>query len=249
VPTERETEPVDNDQRRALRAALVNGDGATIVAALTNIDLDRCPQLAGDALLLAVEQSTSGSRQLALRCAAVLRERSWNGDGELADQLDLALNPNAGPPVPALAALRVDLDDVADLLESGTAEGGWINLLTGDTWPADMLDGYGEFSEDQPDFDDPKQWVSVPSLGGRSAYRDMEHFIADVTDADMAARLSIAIDGQGAFRRFKNVIRSSPDLEDDWYQFSNERRRGRARSWLAGAGYHPEQRMYRRHDS
>ncbi len=46
-------------------------------------------------------------------------------------------------------------------------------------------------------------------------------------------------------RRFKNVIRSSPDLEDDWYQFSNERRRGRARSWLAGAGYHPEQRVYR----
>jgi Uncharacterised protein family (UPF0158) len=52
-----------------------------------------------------------------------------------------------------------------------------------------------------------------------------------------ADRLGIAIDGRGAFRRFKDTISRWPDEQERWYRFSDERRRGRARQWLSFAGY------------
>ena len=54
-----------------------------------------------------------------------------------------------------------------------------------------------------------------------------------------ADRLARAISGRGAFRRFKDVLFDRPGLLTRWYAFSNDRQRGRARSWLAAEGYTP----------
>ena len=64
----------------------------------------------------------------------------------------------------------------------------------------------------------------------------MEWFIEDLDDADFADRLARAISGRGAFRRFKDTLFDRPDLMTRWYAFSNDRQRGRARSWLAAEG-------------
>lgn len=239
----RKTCRVDNEKRRVVRAAFVSGDGALVVATLADADFDRCAQQVGDALLSAIEHNADGARQLAQRCVVVLRARCWDGDDELAAQLDAGLDLRAESP--ALAALRVDLDDVADILDSSNGDGGWINIATGDTWSRDMLDSYDEFDNDRPGFDDSDLWLAVPATSSRFAYRDMEHFIDGIVDIHLADRLAEAIHGQGAFRRFRSVVQTSPDTEDDWHGFSNERRRGRSRSWLARVGYRPEQRFYR----
>jgi hypothetical protein len=67
----------------------------------------------------------------------------------------------------------------------------------------------------------------------------MEWFIGTIADRDRADRLEIAIEGKGAFRRFKDVLARWPDQLERWYTFSEERRRGRARAWLAAAGCSP----------
>ena len=59
----------------------------------------------------------------------------------------------------------------------------------------------------------------------------------------IADRLRIAIDGQGAFRRFRDVLQRWESVEDNWYRFSDERRRARARAWLASTGYRPTHRQ------
>jgi hypothetical protein len=64
-------------------------------------------------------------------------------------------------------------------------------------------------------------------------------FIATRENHDLAARLEQAVDGHGAFRRFKNVLIEWPEDCDDWFEFSGERRRGLARAWLADEGYRP----------
>jgi len=61
-------------------------------------------------------------------------------------------------------------------------------------------------------------------------------FISTVEDDERADRLSIAISGKGAFRRFKDVLGRWRDEEERFYRFSEERRRARARSWLRSAG-------------
>ena len=60
-----------------------------------------------------------------------------------------------------------------------------------------------------------------------------------------AARLGVAIEGRGAFRRFKDVLSRWPELLDRWYAFSEDRQRGRARAWLAAEGYAPAPRQSR----
>jgi len=223
-----------------MRVAVASGDGPQIVAALAGVDLARCAQQIGDDLIAAIEDGATEVHPLAVRCVGVLQERLWEGDEELATQLEAALGPTDD--TPALVDLRIDLDELSEILESGDRVGGSINLDTGETWQNDMLDSIDE--DDRPDFEDSDLWLGVPSFGGRSAYRDMEDFISTVTDSHLADRLAIAIEGSGAFGRFKGVLRHTPGAEDDWYEFSNERRFGRARAWLVRAGYQPKRRTY-----
>ena len=67
----------------------------------------------------------------------------------------------------------------------------------------------------------------------------MEQFITTINDPDTVDRLDIAIRGKGAFRRFKDVLSRWPDELQRYFQFSEDRKRGRARAWLAAAGYRP----------
>jgi hypothetical protein len=71
----------------------------------------------------------------------------------------------------------------------------------------------------------------------------MQDFIASVDDPGIADRLRIAVDGHGAFRRFRDVLQRWEAVEDTWYRFSDERRRARARAWLASTGYRPTHRQ------
>jgi hypothetical protein len=128
--------------------------------------------------------------------------------------------------------------DLEELLEAGLGgEGGRIDLETGEVWHASTIE---YFTEQEPD-----RWLYMGPEGSGEGYRDMQDFIATVDDAGRADRLGIAIDGRGAFRRFKDTIPGWPDEQERWYRFSDKRSRGRARQWLLFAGYrvalkHPE---------
>jgi hypothetical protein len=65
----------------------------------------------------------------------------------------------------------------------------------------------------------------------------MEDFVDTLSDSERRDRLRIALDGRGAFRRFRDVLARVPDDHTRWSTFSDERRRGRARAWLAREGY------------
>ena len=61
---------------------------------------------------------------------------------------------------------------------------------------------------------------------------------ADLDDAGFADRLARRSQ-RGAFRRLKDRLSERPELITRWNAFSGDRQRGRARSWLAAAGYSP----------
>jgi hypothetical protein len=168
---------------------------------------------------------------LAAQCAAALRERAWTGDKELADKLLAILNQGA---TPMLSPLSVDLDQLADLLDGDPRRGGGrIDLKTGDCWP-EIAD-----YEDEEDDEDEGRWLYVECEGARPGYSDMELFIETVDDPAVVDRLEIAIRGKGAFGRFKDVLARWPEELQRYFQLSEERQHGRARAWLAAAGYRP----------
>ena len=161
----------------------------------------------------------------------------WEGDADLAAGLEATLGSG---PVPLLRPLPVDLDELAGVLEGDLAtSGGRIDLRTGDVWPQPAIE-YAEETEE--DDNDDERWLRVECEGSREGYRDMELFIAALDDTDQVDRLSIAIGGRGAFRRFKDQLSRWPEQLEQWYAFSEDRQRGRARAWLAAEGYAPASR-------
>ena len=221
----------DAEAEKQLYAAVFRGDGSAVVEVVrTRLALEIL-QLAGDGLLDAVAQGAPGATELAAQCAAALQDRGWTGDEELRDQLLAILNQGA---TPMLRPLAVDLDQLADLLEGDPRQGGgWIDLETGDCWPE--LSDYGENEDDEDD----GSRLYVDYRGSHDSYRDMERFIETADDPANVDRLEIAINSKGAFRRFKDVLSRWPEELQRYFQFSAERKRGRARAWLAEAGYRP----------
>jgi Uncharacterised protein family (UPF0158) len=225
------------EQRSALRAAVYRGDGPAVVELLPGVGTDDDSlQLAGDGFIAAVMQRVDGAAELARKLVVGLRQRGWDGDDELADQLDAQLGRG---PAAMLRALPVDLEELAGILEGDPLTvGGRIDVRTGEVWSQAAIEYAVETGEeDEESVDDPERWLVVHGEGSREGYRDMELFIASVEDPARGEHLAIAIKGRGAFRRFKDELARWPGDLERWHAFSEERRRGRARSWLAAAGY------------
>lgn len=228
----------DREALTELRSLVVRGDHAGLLTSLSQAPWSGDSlQLIGDGLLTAVRDAAAGSANPARQCADALRERRWDGDQELAEALEAALG---GGPSPMLRPLPVDLEELAMIVEGDPVRGGGrIDLTTGEVWPQSAIEYAQEVGEIDEDDDDPDRWLWVHCEGSHDGYRDMEWFIEDLDDADFADRLARAISGRGAFRRFKDKLSKRPELMTRWHAFSNDRQRGRARSWLAGEGYTP----------
>jgi hypothetical protein len=67
----------------------------------------------------------------------------------------------------------------------------------------------------------------------------MADFIATVEDERLAELLEVAINGKGAFRRFKDVLAHYPDERERWFRFKDDRMKERALEWLESIGISP----------
>ncbi|MGQ7420549.1 UPF0158 family protein [Streptococcus suis] len=65
------------------------------------------------------------------------------------------------------------------------------------------------------------RFVRLPTYYDFNPYTFMELYISDLTDGDLSGRLSRAIRGRGAFRRFKNELERCDRLEE-WYAFETQ---------------------------
>jgi hypothetical protein len=60
----------------------------------------------------------------------------------------------------------------------------------------------------------------------------MERFIPMVDETELRGKLAQAIDGKGAFRRFKDVLMSYGPERERWFTFRSERLRTFMEAWL-----------------
>lgn len=222
---------VDTD-RRALASATFREDGPAIVEIVSGRSPEQLLQHVGTGLLVALAKDTEGAANLITPLVDALHERDDDGDDVLAEQLIAA---TTGPPT-GRRVVPVDLDMLADVLEGDPTYGfgGYLDLNTGQAWPEAALE---DAPDDELDLDDNERWLRVPHLGSRAAWRDMGAFADTLTDTGLAQKLADAIEGRGAFSRFRHVLDQHPDQVPGWLAFRDERRSGRARSWLADSGY------------
>ncbi|HEV8555094.1 MAG TPA: UPF0158 family protein [Actinophytocola sp.] len=128
---------------------------------------------------------------------------------------------------------RLDLDEIAQALADQTDyEHRWlINPASGEIvfWTSDTgIDGQTPVDLDELDE------LRIDPLPSHIWYQDMADFAELVSDERAGRRLTRAIQGRGAFRRFKDELHEQyPDLLPVWYAFRDSRARRRAVEWLA----------------
>jgi hypothetical protein len=75
-------------------------------------------------------------------------------------------------------------------------------------------------------------FVRIEPAASREQYKWMERFVVGVTDEALRERLVIAIDGKGAFRRFKDVLLNYPTERERWFSYRSELLHWSMHKWL-----------------
>jgi hypothetical protein len=84
------------------------------------------------------------------------------------------------------------------------------------------------------------RYLLLPAQDSREGYRDMQGFIWSLDDQALAERLERAIEGKGAFRRFKDTLAGYPQAEAAWFKFKEAQERERIEGWLEDHDIEPE---------
>ncbi len=138
----------------------------------------------------------------------------------------------------SMRSLDVNLDDVAEAM--GMTMRDMIEwYLDTHTGKVHMISS--EMTEDDAmrqeiEEDDGDRYKRIDEIEPHEAYTVMEDFIATVQELRLRDRLSDAIVGKGAFRRFKNALMSAEPERERWFAFEAERQRQAAIDWLQSLG-------------
>ena len=131
-------------------------------------------------------------------------------------------------------ALNISLDELCEAMEDSSYENEYfLDLETGEILFVSeyMDDEETEKLKDRIE-EDSERYERIPKAESHEGYREMEDFIATVDNEHLAELLEVAINGKGAFRRFKDVLLNYPEEREKWFQFKDERMEERALEWL-----------------
>jgi len=130
--------------------------------------------------------------------------------------------------------VRIDLDELCSAVEDSSYEHQYyLDLETGEIL---FLSEYTDDEETEKLRDrieeESNRYERIPRAESHEGYEDMVDFIATVEDEYLTELLEVAVNGKGAFRRFKDVLLNYPEERERWFQFKDERMEERALEWL-----------------
>ncbi len=128
-------------------------------------------------------------------------------------------------------AIRIDAGDLVSAVTSGDELRWYLDLDTGAVGP--RLD---DDDLDEGEMSGARRLRYVPTIDTREAYHVMERFAETVHDVEISELLDVALEGKGAFRRFKDVVHRWPDVANAWHEFHDEAMLAMAVEWLESAG-------------
>ena len=140
--------------------------------------------------------------------------------------------PSGGP----LRDVPVDWEALEDAFENNAPEvHSYLHLVTGEVLR--VVDGVADPQMHVRIASDPN-YLRIDPVSSREQYRWMERFIPMVEETELRAKLTIAIDGKGAFRRFKDVLMTYGPDREKWFTFRSERLRTFMEAWLTAHAIH-----------
>ena len=133
--------------------------------------------------------------------------------------------------------IPVDWEALEDAFENNAPEvHSYLHLGTGEVLR--VVDGIAD-PEMHARIASDSEYVRVEPVSSREQYRWMERFIPMVENEELKQKLMRAIDGKGAFRRFKDVLMGFVQEREQWFVFRSERLRVFMEAWLAAPAFKP----------
>jgi hypothetical protein len=124
----------------------------------------------------------------------------------------------------------IDWEALEDAFENNAPEvHSYLQLATGEV--IRVVDGVADPQMHARIAADPG-YLRVDPVSSREQYRWMERFIPMVENVELRGRLNQAIDGKGAFRRFKDVLMSHAEERERWFTYRSERLKTFMDAWL-----------------
>lgn len=127
-----------------------------------------------------------------------------------------------------------EIIDMPDEIMRGVEDGETDSVLV--EWDEELAE-----TADQILSDDKNRFLLIPKRESREGYEIMVSFTGTVDDRRLREKLDIALDGRGAFRRFRRVLNDYPDALEKWYKFKDDWMRDEAVQWLLEHGIEPVQ--------
>ncbi len=141
------------------------------------------------------------------------------------------LGPKDPPP---LDPEHLDLEQIAHALQD---QGGYEHHWLLDAATGEVIYYSDDLGPDEYQGVDLDAALPIDPIPSWVWYQDMADFVEGISDEEAARRLARAINGRGAFRRFKNELHEEyPELVEVWYAFRDARANQRAVDWLQEEG-------------
>ena len=139
-----------------------------------------------------------------------------------------------------LRDIPVDWEALEDAFENNAPEvHSYLHLVSGEVLR--VVDGIAD-PEMHSRIASDTTYMRIEPVSSREQYRWMERFIPMVEEGDLRDQLISAIDGKGAFRRFKDVLMTYGTERERWFAFRSERLRVFMEAWLTAHGLAPTAR-------
>src|SRR5262249_2435588 len=133
-------------------------------------------------------------------------------------------------PTASIREVPVDWEALEDAFENNAPEvHSYLHLTTGEVLR--VVDGVAD-PQRHARISAARTYLRIDRVSSREQYRWMERFIPMVDDAELRGKLAHAIDGKGAFRRFKDVLMTYAADRERWFAFRSERLRTFMEAWL-----------------
>src|SRR5450755_2706941 len=143
----------------------------------------------------------------------------------------MADSDSGGGGAQQLRDIPVDWEALEDAFENNAPEvHSYLHLMTGEVLR--VVDGIAD-PEMHSRIASDTTYMRIEPVSSREQYRWMERFIPMVDEGELRDQLTAAIDGKGAFRRFKDVLMSYGPERERWFAFRSERLRTFMEAWLS----------------
>jgi Uncharacterised protein family (UPF0158) len=125
----------------------------------------------------------------------------------------------------------IDWIELEGALENNSPElHSYLNVVSGDVVRIFQTGENSEIRLQQAQ--NSEEYLYIDPVSSRDQYRWMEEFIEIVEEPTLKDKLNIAIDGKGAFRRFKDVLVGYPEEREQWFTKRSEKLRTHIEDWL-----------------